>query len=50
MLHAVTGFMCGSTVPDKDGISAAMVAAEMATHQAKQGKTLKDTLEDIYAK
>lgn len=42
------GFMCGSTVLDKDGVSAAAVCAEMATYVYNQGMTLKQKLEDIY--
>ncbi|WAQ98863.1 PGM2L-like protein [Mya arenaria] len=42
------GFMCGSTVLDKDGVSAAAVAAEMATNVYGNGKTLKDQLDEIY--
>lgn len=42
------GFMCGSTVLDKDGVSAAAVCAEMATTVYNQGMTLKQKLEDIY--
>jgi len=42
------GFMCGSTVLDKDGVSAAAVTSEMATYVYGQGKTLKTQLEEIY--
>lgn len=44
------GFMCGTTVLDKDGISAAMVMAEMVTQLAKQSITVKQQLDNIYAK
>ena len=42
------GFMCGTNVLDKDGVSAAVVVAEMATHLAAQGITLKQQLIKIY--
>lgn len=42
------GFMCGTNVLDKDGVSAAVVVAEMAAHVALQGMTLKQQLENIY--
>jgi len=42
--------MCGTTVLDKDGISAAMVMAEMVTQLAKQSITVKQQLDNIYAK
>ncbi|XP_052279958.1 phosphopentomutase-like [Dreissena polymorpha] len=42
------GFMCGSTVLDKDGVSAAAVCAEMATYVYNEGKTLKGQLNDIF--
>lgn len=44
------GFMCGSTVLDKDGISAAVRAAElMAYLQEKEGgKTLSAKLKNLY--
>ncbi|KAK3576083.1 hypothetical protein CHS0354_014087 [Potamilus streckersoni] len=42
------GFMCGTAVLDKDGISAAAVCAEMTTYVYAQGKTLAQKLEDIY--
>ncbi|XP_045107656.1 phosphoglucomutase-2-like isoform X1 [Portunus trituberculatus] len=35
-------------VLDKDGISAAMYVAELATHLAKENKTLTDQLQEIY--
>ena len=40
--------MCGTTVLDKDGVSAAMVCAEMATELARQGTTLVQQLQNIY--
>lgn len=42
------GFMCGSSVLDKDGVSAAMVASEMATYLYEQGITLHKQLDNIY--
>lgn len=42
------GFMCGSTVPDKDGISAGACVAEMAAYLETMGLTLLDKLEEIY--
>ncbi|CAC5362470.1 PGM2 [Mytilus coruscus] len=44
------GFMCGSSVLDKDGVSASMVTAEMATYVYDQGLTLYKQLENIYQK
>ena len=44
------GFMCGSSVLDKDGVSAAAVCAEMATYVYGQGLTLGQQLEKIYQK
>lgn len=43
------GYMIGSHVRDKDGISAILLICEMAAYYKKQGKTLLDALEDIYA-
>ena len=43
-----SGFMCGSTVLDKDGISAGVVASEMANHLASEGLTLLQQLSKIY--
>ncbi|XP_072780474.1 glucose 1,6-bisphosphate synthase isoform X5 [Taeniopygia guttata] len=42
------GFMCGTSVLDKDGVSAAVVIAEMATYLQSQGLTLAQKLVDIY--
>lgn len=44
------GYMIGSHVRDKDGISAVLMICEMAAFYKKQGKTLLDALEDIYAR
>lgn len=40
--------MCGTSVLDKDGVSAAVVIAEMATYLQGQGLTLAQKLLDIY--
>lgn len=42
------GFLCGSMVPDKDGVSAAVVVAEMATYLHNKDLTLSQQLENIY--
>jgi phosphoglucomutase/phosphopentomutase len=43
------GFMCGTNVLDKDGVSAEVVAAEMAVYLKKvESRTLIDKLEWIY--
>ncbi|KAI1893691.1 hypothetical protein AGOR_G00126300 [Albula goreensis] len=42
------GFMCGSIVPDKDGVSAAVVLAEMAAYLDNQNLTLTQQLANIY--
>ena len=39
--------MCGTTVLDKDGISAAVVVAEMASHLAETGSTVLQQLHNI---
>lgn len=44
------GFMCGTTVLDKDGVSAAAVMAEFASYLYAQNSTLEKQLEAIYAK
>ncbi|KAK2170492.1 hypothetical protein NP493_1150g00010 [Ridgeia piscesae] len=43
------GFMCGTTVLDKDGVSAAMVMAEMTVWLDNQGMSLRQKLDDIYS-
>lgn len=40
--------MCGTSVLDKDGVSAAVVIAEMATYLQGQSLTLAQKLVDIY--
>lgn len=42
------GFMCGSTVLDKDGISAAVKVAELAAYLQTQGMTLTEQVKKIY--
>ncbi|KAK3099451.1 hypothetical protein FSP39_004554 [Pinctada imbricata] len=45
------GFMCGTSVLDKDGVSAAMVCSEMATYLYTQmNTTIYDQLQAIYKK
>ncbi|XP_076635397.1 phosphoglucomutase 2 [Colletes latitarsis] len=43
------GFMCGSNVLDKDGISAGMHIAELSAYLETMGFTLRDKLDEIYA-
>lgn len=40
--------MCGTSVLDKDGVSAAVVIAEMATYLQGQSLILAQKLVDIY--
>ncbi|XP_055752524.1 glucose 1,6-bisphosphate synthase isoform X3 [Salvelinus fontinalis] len=42
------GFLCGSMVPDKDGVSAAVVVAEMASYLYNKNLTLHQQLENIF--
>lgn len=42
------GFMCGSKVLDKDGISAGVRTAELAAYLETIGLTLSDKLKEIY--
>lgn len=42
------GYMFGTTVLDKDGISAAAVMAEYAGWLYSQGKTFQQQLEELY--
>lgn len=44
------GFMCGTNVLDKDGVSGAAVAAEMTSYLYEQGLNLHKQLEIIYKK
>jgi phosphoglucomutase/phosphopentomutase len=43
------GFMCGSNVLDKDGVSAGTCIAEMAAYLETMGLTLIDKLTEIYS-
>ncbi|MGF1618630.1 MAG: phospho-sugar mutase [Acidimicrobiia bacterium] len=42
------GYTIGRTVRDKDGISAAVVLADIAAIEAESGRTLLDTLSDLW--
>lgn len=42
------GFMCGCSVVDKDGVSAAIHIAELAVYLKDTGKTLNDQLNELY--
>ncbi|SDI18157.1 phosphoglucomutase [Pseudobutyrivibrio sp. 49] len=44
------GYAICEDIRDKDGISAGMMVAEAAAYYRKQGKTLWDVLQEIYAK
>ena len=44
------GYAACEDIRDKDGISAGMLVAEAAAYYRKQGKTLWDVLNEIYAK
>jgi len=44
------GFCVGAVVPDKDGVSAAPVFAEMAVNLSSRGLTVKSHLDAIYRK
>ncbi|MGI5887918.1 MAG: phospho-sugar mutase [Oscillospiraceae bacterium] len=44
------GYAACPEIRDKDGISAGMLVAEAAAYYRKQGKTLWNVLQDIYAK
>jgi len=44
------GFMCGTTVIDKDGISAAVVTAEMTAYLYSQGTTVLQQLSHLHDK
>ncbi len=43
------GYAFGTAVRDKDAVTAAVMAAEMASYHALRGKTLLDRLEELYA-
>lgn len=42
------GFMCGTNVLDKDGISAAVRVSELVAYLDKEGSTLMKKLNEIY--
>uniref|UniRef100_A0A3Q1ET40 Phosphoglucomutase 2-like 1 n=1 Tax=Acanthochromis polyacanthus TaxID=80966 RepID=A0A3Q1ET40_9TELE len=42
------GFLCGNMVPEKDGVSSAVVVAEMAAYLHKKNLTLNQQLDNIY--
>ncbi|XP_034540805.1 glucose 1,6-bisphosphate synthase-like [Notolabrus celidotus] len=42
------GFLCGGLVPEKDGVSAAVVVAEMATYLHTKNLSLRQQLANIY--
>ncbi|MCL2314645.1 MAG: phospho-sugar mutase, partial [Proteobacteria bacterium] len=42
------GYCAGTAIRDKDGISIALLAADLASHCAAQGQTLVDYLEQIF--
>jgi phosphomannomutase len=44
------GYCVGDAVRDKDGIGAALVAAELASDLKAQGKTLQDRLEELWTR
>lgn len=44
------GYLSGSYVRDKDAVVASMLIAQMTAHYLKQGKTLVDRINEIYAK
>ncbi|XP_029373764.1 glucose 1,6-bisphosphate synthase isoform X3 [Echeneis naucrates] len=44
------GFLCGSMVPDKDGVSSAVVVAEMASYLHNKNLSMNQQLHNIYQK
>ena len=44
------GYLSGCYVRDKDAVVASMLTAQMAAYHKKQGKTLVDRINEIYAK
>lgn len=44
------GYMMGDYVRDKDAVTASMMIAEMAAHYYRQGMTLLDAIDALYAK
>ncbi|KPI92939.1 Phosphoglucomutase-2 [Papilio xuthus] len=43
------GYMCGSRVPDKDGVSAAVQVASLASELYSSGSSLSEQLQGLYA-
>lgn len=43
------GFMCGTAVLDKDGVSAAAHVAELVAYLETKGSNLQQKLADIYS-
>lgn len=48
LLLVCSGFLCGSLVPEKDGVSAAAVVAEMAAYLHNKNLSLNQQLHNIY--
>ena len=44
------GYLCGTYVRDKDAVVASMLICEMASFYKKQGKTLCNVIDELYAK
>ena len=44
------GYLAGSYIREKDAVASAMLIAEMAACYKRQGKTLYDAMQDVYAK
>mgnify|MGYP000002033316 FL=1 len=44
------GYLTGAHVRDKDAVNGSMIICEMAEYYKKQGKTLIDVLDDIFAR
>jgi len=49
-VNLFAGFMCGTSVIDKDGISAAVVTAEMTAYLYSQGTTVLQQLSHLHDK
>lgn len=47
-VYTCTGYMCSPSVLDKDGVSAAAIAAEMISYLATKNKSLSQQLTSIY--
>ena len=47
-LQCAAGFLCGAMVPDKDGVSAAVVVAEMSSYLQTKQLSLTQQLHSIY--